>query len=258
MKTEKLVSIIVPMYNVEKYIGTTIESVISQTYKNWELLIIDDKSKDKSVEVVKEYIKKDSRIKLLCNAQNIGAAKTRNFGIKESVGEYIAFLDGDDLWNCDKLEKQIRFMEENNYLATYTGFKKIYIDSIEKKEYISKYKLSLTYEELLKTNWLSTFTVIYNQKILGKKYFPDIKAGQDYGLWLILAKETGKLYGLKDILGTYRVHNNSLSSNKIRRIKLLWKLYRKYNKLSVLKSLKCLISNIIYTKLGLKLEKIKY
>lgn len=257
MNYKKMVSVIIPLYNSEKYIETTIESVINQTYKNWELLIIDDNSKDNGVVIVKEYIKKDSRIKLLVNSQNMGAAKTRNYGIKEAKGEYIAFLDSDDLWNCDKLEKQINFMEKNNYSVTYTGFKKVFIDTPQKGEYISKHKESLSYKELLKANWLSTFTVIYNQEILGKKYFPDIRAGQDYGLWLDLAKENGKIYGMDEILGTYRVHVGSLSSNKIRRIKLLWKLYREYNKLSILDSIRYLFTSTIYSQLGLKAKKIK-
>ena len=109
----------------------------------------------------------------------------------------------------------------------------------------------------MKANWLSTFTVIYNQEILGKKYFPDIRAGQDYGLWLDLAKENGKIYGMDEILGTYRIHVGSLSSNKIRRIKLLWKLYREYNKLSILDSIRYLFTSTIYSQLGLKTKKIK-
>ena len=181
LKNEPLVSIITPLYNCEKYIEETIQSVINQTYKNWEMIIVDDCSKDKGVEIVEKYQKLDSRIKLYRNEKNQGVSYTRNRAIGLSKGKYIAFLDSDDLWKKEKLEKQISFMEENNIVLSYTGYEKINSDgSLRGKIKVPK---KLDYNELLKNCLIGFLTAVYRKEDLKGFRFIKSKA-EDYIFWL--------------------------------------------------------------------------
>ena len=162
LKNEPLVSIITPLYNCEKYIEETILSVINQTYKNWEMIIVDDYSKDKGAEIVRKYRKIDSRIKLYKNEINQGVSFTRNRAIDLSLGKYIAFLDSDDLWKKEKLEKQISFMEENNIVLSYTGYEKINSDGSLRGEI--KVPEKLDYNELLKNCLIGFLTAVYPKR----------------------------------------------------------------------------------------------
>lgn len=161
---EPLVSIITPLYNSEKYIAETIESVLAQTYSNWEMIIVDDCSKDNSTKIVEEYQKKDRRIKLYRNEINKGVSYTRNRAIDLSQGKYIAFLDSDDLWKKEKLEKQIKFMEEKNVVLSYTAYEKINEDGSKRGEVRVPDKLD--YEELLKNCLIGFLTAIYRKEEL--------------------------------------------------------------------------------------------
>ncbi len=230
-----LVSIITPSYKSENFITATIESVLTQTYVNWEMIIVDDVSPDNSNVIIEEYSKKDTRIKLIKLEKNSGPAVARNRAIEEAKGRYIAFLDADDLWHPEKLEKQIAFMNENDLSFTYSSY-----DLIDEKNkslgtFITQKRVS--YVSLLKTNSIGCLTAIYDTKILGKIYMPDIIKRQDYGLWLKILKNIKNTKGILEPLATYRIMKNSVSSNKITAAKYVWKIFRDVEKLSFFKSL---------------------
>jgi len=230
------ISIITPVFESELFIKLTIESVLNQTYQNWELIIIDDASSDGSVKIAESFATKDERINLIKLDSNKGPAAARNRGIKEASGRYIAFLDSDDLWHKDKLEKQIIFMQKNEYAFTYTGFEKINEEG-EVIGAIFPYKEEVCYYDLLKSNHIGCLTAMVDLKILGcKMYMPDIKKRQDQGLWLEILKEIDKAYCLYEILGQYRIREGSISINKIDNLKYQWKLYRNIEKINILKS----------------------
>lgn len=244
IKIEPLVSIITPLYNAEKFIGETIESVISQTYNNWEMLIIDDASKDSSLNISSSYEQKDNRIKVIKNYENLGVIKSRNRGIKKAKGKYIAFLDADDLWKNNKLKKQIKFMEENQIAISYTGYEKINEDgSFRGKLWTPK---RLSYKDSLKGNLMGCLTVVYNIEKIGKKYFKEIKMSEDHLLWLEILKEEVVACGLEESLAQYRVIKNSRSKNKFNAIKTQWKINREIEKLGFFKSLYYFINYLWY------------
>ncbi len=232
----ELVSIITPSYNSERFISKTIDSVLSQTYQNWEMIIVDDVSTDNSNEIIESYIKKDSRIKLIKLIKNRGPAVARNIAIKEAKGRYIAFLDADDLWHPEKLKKQICFMNANNYGLTYTNYETIN-ENGDKLNTIVMSPKKLSYNQLLKSNKIGCLTVIYDIKKIGKIYMPLIKKRQDYGLWLKILKKIDYAYNVNEVLGIYRIMSNSISSNKIDLLKYNYSLFREHEKFSVLKSL---------------------
>lgn len=229
-----LVSIITPSYNCERFIAKTIESVLAQTYKNWEMIIIDDCSPDNSNKIIEEYIKKDNRIKLIKLKKNSGPAIARNRGIEEAKGRYIAFLDADDLWYPKKLEQQIVFMDENDLSFTYSSYN--LIDEEGNDLGFFKTKEKITYREMLKTCSVGCLTAIYDTEKLGKVYMPNILKRQDYGLWLKILRKINATKGIMEPLGAYRILKNSVSSNKINAAKYQWKIYREVEKLSLIKS----------------------
>ena len=229
------VSIIVPMYNAEKFIGKTIESVLAQTYQNWEMLIMNDVSTDNSLAVVSGYAKKDKRIKIINTEKNVGVVKGRNFLIDLASGKYIAFLDADDYWHNEKLEKQIKFMKEKNASISCTEYTRVKENEEKINDVIIKEEIS--YNDMLKNNYLGCLTVIYDAKKIGKRYFKELEKNEDYVLWLEIVKDVNTIYGLKENLAYYRVLDNSRSSNKVKTAKVRWEIYRKIEKLSLLKSI---------------------
>ena len=240
---ESKVSIIIPVYNAEKFIGKTMESVLNQTYKNWEMLIFNDKSKDNSLKIIKKYSEKDERIKVIDSKENVGVVMARNKLTEIATGEFIAFLDADDYWREEKLEKQIKFMKEQNALISCTEYTRVTEDEKEINDIIIKEKI--TYEDMLKNNYLGCLTVIYNANRLGKRYFKEREKNEDYVLWLEIVKETKIIFGLKENLAFYRVLNNSRSSNKIKAAKDRWDVYRKIEKLSLFKSIYYFLQYVI-------------
>ncbi len=251
------VSIITPLYNSGKYVSETIESVLAQTYSNWEMLIVDDCSTDNGVKIVKKYCEKDSRIRYIKLEKNSGAAVARNKAIKMATGEYIAFLDSDDLWKKEKLEKQTKFMKEKNCAFSFTEYETMNEDSEKLNVLIKVPKSPIDYRRYLLTTPIGCLTTMYDIRKLGKVYMPLIRKRQDAGLWLKILKTGVKGYPLKKNLAEYRLVKNSISSNKSDLIKHQWKLYRKVEKLSIVESLFYLFC-IIFTKLfKLKEKKIK-
>ena len=233
MDKEK-VSIIVPMYNAEKFIGKTIESVLSQTYENWEMLIMNDVSTDNSLAVVNEYAKKDDRIKVLNTEKNMGVVKGRNHLIDLANGKFIAFLDADDYWHSQKLEKQIQFMKEKNAGISCTEYTRVKENGEKINEVVIKSEIS--YTDMLKNNYLGCLTVMYDVEKVGKRYFKELEKNEDYVLWLEIVKDVKTIFGLKENLAYYRVLDNSRSSNKAKTAKVRWEIYRKVEKLPFLNS----------------------
>ena len=232
---ESLVSIITPVYNSQDYLEETILSVLNQTYSNWELLLINDCSTDNSYEIIKKYLEKDKRIKYLKNDKNSGPAITRNRGIKEAKGEYIAFLDSDDLWYENKLERQINFMQTNNIVISHGDYEMIdengkYLKSVNTK-------IELDYFNLLKENQIKTSFLILNHSKIKDIYFPNIRH-EDFACFLdILKKYKVKSVKLKEKVGKYRVLTKSLSGNKLKSAMWTWNIYRKYEKLNLFQSI---------------------
>ena len=230
-----LVSIITPSYNSERYIAHTINSILFQSFQDWELLIIDDCSTDRTTEIVNEYCTDDPRINLISLSENSGAAVARNKGIEAATGRFIAFLDSDDAWLPHKLEQQLKFMQANNYSFTFTAYQKVNNNG----EVIGELGVSkkLKYSDLLKKCEIGCLTAMYDTKVLGKIYMPLIRKRQDLGLWLKILKKTKYAYGLNKVLATYTVRNDSISSNKRSAATYTWKLYRQVESLPFYKSL---------------------
>jgi len=222
---DNLVSIITPTYNSAEYVSETIKSIQAQTHCYWELLITDDSSTDKTTDIIKSFQKGDKRIKLYLLNKNQGAGAARNNSIKEASGRYIAFCDSDDLWKQDKLAKQIKFMKENQVFFTYCSYDIVN----EKREYTQTIipPPVITYNDLLSWCWVGCLTVIYDTKILGKKYFPNIRKRQDYILWLKILKEINQTKGLLEPLATYTKRPGSISSNKFGLVKYNYLVYKK-------------------------------
>lgn len=249
-KKEELVSIIMPAYNCGDFIGETLDSVINQSYKNWEVIIVDDCSTDNTAEVVKEYIKKDNRIKYHKLEKNSGAAVARNKAIDLATGKYLAFLDSDDVWFPEKLAKQIGFMEENDYGFSCTSYTKI----DEQGEYLNRTIVAQPkrdYDGVLKT-CPGNSTVIYNAEKLGKFKIPDIKKRNDYVMWLQVIKKEKYLYGIEEPLGSHRIRTESISSNKRSLLGYHWKVYREIENLSLLKSSYLIVYWVVATVLKLR------
>ncbi len=233
---EPLVSIIMPVYNSEPYLETSIMSVINQTYLNWELWLIDDKSSDNSKQIISSFTAIDKRIKSIFLTANSGTAITRNTAILRSEGKYIAFLDSDDLWLREKLSQQITYMEMNERSFTFTSYANMDENGKDLKRIIYAPK-TVNYNQLLKNNTIGCLTAIYNSEKFGKMLMPEIRKRQDYGLWLNILK-TGEIgYGLNEILAIYRTGKASLSNKKTNVLKYNWILLRKHQNLSFFSSL---------------------
>jgi teichuronic acid biosynthesis glycosyltransferase TuaG len=213
-----------PCFNGADFISDSINSVKAQTYTNWELIIVDDHSSDDSVSIIKSFILGDDRIKLIELASNSGAAIARNTAIDYALGRYIAFLDVDDLWFPQKLERQLAFMNDTGASFSYTAYERIddsgtYLFPIGVPEI-------LRYHDLLKTCYIGCLTAIYDSMVYGKRLMPVIRKRQDYGLWLDLLRDGQEAKGLNEILATYRVRSDSISANKINSAFYNWLIYR--------------------------------
>lgn len=231
------ISIIVPMYNVCNYIKETIQSVVSQTYTDWELLLIDDCSSDGTVEAVKACRdalgQVGNKIRLITQEANCGAAGTRNRGISEASGRYIAFLDGDDLWKPDKLMKELTFLKEKQAAFVFTGYE--FADEKGKGTgKIVKVPATLEYKQALSNTTIFTTTVLFDTEKLSKELLkmPAVKS-EDTATWWKILKNGYLAYGLDENLALYRRAGKSLSSNKLEAIRRIWNLYRKTEGLSV-------------------------
>ena len=218
----KKVSVIIPIRNSSKHIEECIDSVLNQTYENIEIIAVDDNSSDNSVSIVEN--KNDDRIKIIKLEQNVGAARARNTGIDASTGELLCFLDSDDYWVLDKLEKQVRFIEQNNFVFIYSDY--AYLKKGEVR-HIAHVPESINYSQALKNTAIFTSTVMFNMAYLSKDdiHMPNVKRGQDTATWWKVLKKGINAYGINEVLAYYRVGEKSLSSNKFKAIKRTWHLY---------------------------------
>lgn len=227
MNSEALVSIIMPCYNSSAFIEEAIKSVQQQTYKNWELWVIDDFSKDHTKERVENLMILDKRINLLNNTSNLGTGAARNKGIEAANGTYIAFLDADDLWHANKLQLQLDFMQTHDLLVTFSSYKLISENGEETGEKVQALAV-LTYKKLLKSNYVGNLTGIYNADRLGKVYAPLLRKRQDWALWLSILKQIGKTKGMDEVLASYRIRNDSISQNKLALLNYNFLIYYRF------------------------------
>lgn len=229
------------MFNSEAYISDTINSVLNQTFKNWELLLIDDYSRDKTLDIAKSFAGKHSNILVFENQKNQGAAVSRNKGITEAKGDYITFLDADDLWKPEKLEKQLTFMKAENCDICFSSYELINEKGFPLNKLVKALPV-LNYKKLLKSNYIGNLTGIYSTKILGKITTPNLLKRQDWLLWLLALKKSGKpAKGIQESLAYYRVHESSMSSNKWNLVKYNYWVYKKGLGFSTIKSIYCLM-----------------
>lgn len=242
MSFDNKVSIITPAYNSERYIAETIKSVQAQTYDNFEMLIIDDCSTDNTCKIVSEIAKNDKRIILVRLKKNSGAAKARNCALKLATGRFIAYLDADDIWLPEKLEKQLDFMQKHNYGFSCTSYCVISDtgESLNKSVHMMK---RTDYVGFLTNNLLQTVGIMVDREIVDSSclVMPNMKRRQDAATWLQILKSGHDCYGINEVLAQYRRAKNSLSSNKLRAIKGIWYLYRKVEKLSLPFSCYCFV-----------------
>lgn len=244
MMKKELVSIITPTYNSELYISYTIESIQSQSYEYWELLITDDASTDNTVSVIESFTRTDGRIKLFKQRINKGAGIARNNSIKKSNGKYIAFCDSDDLWLPNKLKKQLKFIKNHNLSFTYSS----YLTQDENRNRTgSVYAPSnICYREILRNNYIGCLTVLYDVEKLGKVYFPNIRKRQDWVLWINIIERLGIVQGISEPLAIYTVRKDSISKNKLNLIKYNWNVYHKTLNFSLAKSVLSIVKFLYF------------
>lgn len=241
-QTIPLVSIIMPAYNSRNTISESIQSVIGQTFTNWELLIIDDCSLKSMKDIAESF--HDERIRYIRFLKNRGVAAARNTGIAQAKGRYIAFLDSDDLWLPEKLEKQLQFMEQNGYAFTYTWYQQFCHDTHNLGN-IVKTKNKVNYAELLKGNDIGCLTVMLDRLQIKEIAMP-AQRHEDYITWLNILKQGWTAYSLPLVLAAYRKEKGSLTSNKWKSLLWTWKVYRDSQHLSLFRSAICLFFYVYY------------
>lgn len=224
-RKEALVSIVMPAYNCEKYVVEAINSVLAQTHKNWELLALDDGSSDNTLQIIEDFSQKDSRLKALPNGKNMGVSATRNRGIELAAGEWIAFLDSDDMWEPEKLEKQFEIVDKEAAEFLFSGSSYINEEG-EPFKGIFEVPEKVTYKKLRNQNVISCSSVLVK-----KKYFENIKMEkdemhEDYAVWLRILKLGIIAFGVNEPLLIYRISRNSKSGNKMKTVKMTYKVFR--------------------------------
>ncbi|MGN0428123.1 MAG: glycosyltransferase family 2 protein [Agathobacter sp.] len=239
---QKLVSIVTPMYQAKRYIRQTIESVQSQTYPDWEMIIVDDCSTDGCAEIVKQMAKKDARIRYICQPNNMGVAQARNTAMEHAKGRYLAFLDSDDLWTGEKLAKQMALMQKENAAFVFAGCEVI-DENGNRMHKIRQVPEKITYEKLLWGNVIPCLTVLVDREKTGDFRMPRM-GHEDYAAWLTIFKKIKIGYGINEVLGYYRVNRNSVSGRKLRTIRWTWNIYRKNQGLPVVKSFFYLLGHL--------------
>lgn len=234
LMSDEKVSIITPLYNSSEFLKETVESVLKQNYQNWEMIIVDDCSTDNSLQIAQQYAAQDKRIQAHRLPENSGAAVARNKAIELASGRFIAFLDADDIWLPNKLEKQIAFMLRSNVSFSYSAYEKIN----EQGETCGLVGVpaKVSYKELLKTCYIGCLTAVYDTQFFGKVFMPLIRKRQDFGLWLKLLKKVDYAFAITEPLAKYRLRRDSISANKANAATYTWRLYREVEKLSLLQS----------------------
>lgn len=236
MEAQPLVSVIMPCYNMEKYVADSIASVVRQTYPHWELLIVDDASTDGTVEIVKNLCNNDDRIHFEVKTKHSGIADTRNQCIQMAQGRFLAFLDADDIWHPEKLETQVRFMLENHVGFTYSTY-----DWIDEEGNTLNKSINtighLDYETYLRNTIIGCSTVVVDKTIVGEVVVPRFRTSEDTATWLDILKQGHLAYAIDQPLVSYRIRRRSASSNKLKAAADLWKVYRRHEKIPFFKAL---------------------
>ena len=236
LKNKNNIDIILPNYNSSKFLKQTLNSIIMQTYKNWKLIIIDDCSDDKTKNILKKYLK-DKRIKIFWLKKNNGAGFCRNYGIKKSKSPYVAFIDSDDVWKKNKLEKQIIFMKKNNFSFSYTNY-----ETFGEKKKIIIPPLRFDYKSFINNTSIGTSTMMVKRKELRNIKFTNSKICEDYYFKCKLLKRVKFAFCLNKFLTRYRIRHNSMQSSNIKNIFWIWKINRDFNKLSIANNLTSIIN----------------
>ncbi len=232
----QLVSVVMPMYNSGRYVGKAIESVIGQTYPHWELLVVDDGSTDNSCDVVRAYAVRDSRVQLLINDNPVGMPYApRNYGIQHAKGDYIAFLDSDDMWLREKLSQQlVVFHRDQRTAVVYSDYEKIDEKGRRSARIITAPRKT-NYKQMLYGNVIGNLTGIYDVRKVGKNYFTNVHH-EDYAFWLSILKSGYIARNTQTVAALYRVRDSSVSANKLRVISWQWHIYRKVENIGILRS----------------------
>src|SRR5690606_24400414 len=226
------VTVVTPLYNCSEFMWGTIESVINQAFPDWEMIMVDDCSTDSTLEIAESYARRDSRIKVIRLSENSGAAVARNTAIERATGRYIAFLDSDDRWYPQKLERQLAFMEREGIHFSYAAYEKVDPEG----NVVAKLRVpeKVGYHDLLKVCTIGCLTAMYDTKHLGKVYMPLIRKRQDLGLWLRILKKVPYAYGVQEVLGQYQLRAESISADKRSAARYTWRLYREVEGLNPL------------------------
>jgi teichuronic acid biosynthesis glycosyltransferase TuaG len=251
----ELVSIIIPTYNTEKFIGLTLKSVQNQSYQNWEIILVDDASTDKTVEIIKDFIEKDNRIKFFQVAKNSGNGVARNIALEKATGKYIAYLDADDLWFSTKLEKQVQFLKQNNLPFTFSFYDCIDEEGNNLNKRIEA-PLNLTYNQLFFCNYVGNLTAIYDTDYFGKIVIEATQKRQDWRLWLTILKQIKEAKPVSEPLAFYRIRKDSISSSKFKLIKHNFGVYRDFHGFNFVSSVLLMI-RFLFTQLIIKPKYIK-
>jgi teichuronic acid biosynthesis glycosyltransferase TuaG len=232
-----MVSIVTPSYNCSEYIVKTIESVLNQSYQNWEMIIVDDCSTDNSIEIIERITDGNSKIKLIKLEKNVGSAQARNVALEVANGRFIAFLDSDDIWYSDKLEEQVSFMLARKAPISFTSYELIDESGVSKNHIIHSVE-KLNQIDYLKNTIIGFSTSMIDTKIVGNNFrMRDVRTRQDASLWITLLGKGFFAYGFDKVLTGYRVHSKSISANKFKAVKQVWNLYFNLHKLGLLKSM---------------------
>lgn len=250
-----LVSIITPCFNSEKFIAEAIRSVQNQSYQNWEMIIVDDCSSDKTASIIAEFVEQDRRIHFLQLEKNSGTGIARNKALTKSEGDYIAFLDADDLWKPTKLEKQINFLMTNDLPFTFSFY-----DCIDEQGKSLNKRVgapqNLSYRQLFFCNYVGNLTGIYNVKYFGKIAISSIRKRQDWMLWLTILKKVKTAEPIAESLAFYRIRENSISASKLDLLKHNFAVYRSFHGFNLVFAFTCMIG-FLFTQLIIKPRYIK-
>lgn len=236
-------SVIVPVYNAQKFIRQTIDSVLSQTYSEFELILVDDCSTDNSYDILCEYIEKDSRVKVYKNEKNMGVSYTRNFAVDKAQGEFVALIDSDDMWEQNKLKIQMQAISDNNADLCYTGSAFVDTHGV-RSNFVFKVPQTITYKKLLKQNIMSCSSVVVRKELLKKYPMAHDNMHEDFATWLAIAKSGAKCIGVNQPLLIYRVNRNSKSGNKVKSMEMTYRVY-KFIGLNIFQRVYYMISYII-------------
>ncbi|TDO83866.1 glycosyltransferase involved in cell wall biosynthesis [Flavobacterium chryseum] len=251
----ELVSIITPTFNAEKYIRATLQSVLDQSYHNWEMILVDDASTDDTVKIIKAFAEKDNRFKLFKLDKNSGNGFARNVALEKATGKYIAYLDADDLWIPTKLEKQIQFLKANNLPFTFSFYDCIDEDGNSLNRRVEA-PLNLTYNQLFFCNYVGNLTAIYDAEYFGKIIIEATEKRQDWRLWLTILKQIKVTKPVPEPLAFYRIRKDSISSSKFKLIKHNFGVYRDFHGFNLVSSI-FLMTRFLFTQLIIKSKYIK-